>query len=170
MPNARKVAFPVESQLHRDLDQAFYSDAFEADLIDKSLSPVDIATRALVSTPRWVDGLVNLRDHIASLFGLKTVGRLRLSESDRALKEPAVGDAFSIFRVVFLDSSELVLGIDDTHLNVRMSFLKRSSDSRASYVVSSWVKTHNLLGRFYMLPVAPVHRVLVKLMMLGVPM
>jgi hypothetical protein len=51
MPKARKVEFPVESQLHRNLDQAFYSDAFEADLVDASLTPVEIATRALASTP-----------------------------------------------------------------------------------------------------------------------
>ena len=170
MPKARKVAFPVESQLHRSLDQAFYSDAFETDLVDASLTPLEIATRALASTPRWVDGLVELRDRVASLFGLKQVGRLKLAGCGRSLSEPAVGDAFSIFRVVFVDSSELVLGIDDTHLDVRMSFLKRLTDSRASYVVSSWVKTHNVLGRVYMLPVAPVHRLLVSLMMHGVRM
>ncbi|WP_315766328.1 MULTISPECIES: DUF2867 domain-containing protein [unclassified Bradyrhizobium] len=170
MPKARKVAFPVESQLHRNLDQAFYSDAFETDLVDASLTPVAIATRALASTPGWVEGLVELRDRIVSLFRLKQVGRLKLAGGARSLSEPAVGDAFSIFRVVFVDSSELVLGIDDTHLDVRMSFLKRLTDSRASYVVSSWVKTHNVLGRVYMLPVAPVHRLLVSLMMRGVRM
>lgn len=170
MPKARKVAFPVESQLHRNLDQAFYSDAFETDLVDTRLTPVEIATRALASTPAWVDGLVNLRDRFVSLLGLKTVGRLRLAGAGRSPGEPAVGDAFSIFRVVFVDSSELVLGIDDKHLDVRMSFLKRLTDSRACYVVSSWVKTHNMLGRVYMLPVAPVHRLLVRLMMRGVPM
>ena len=169
MPKVRKVAFPLESRLRPDLDEAFYSDAFEADLINASLTPAEIATRALASTPGWVDGLVMLRDRIVALFGLKQVGRFRLAGSDRS-SEPAVGDAFSIFRVVFVDSSELVLGIDDKHLDVRISYLKRRTDSHASYVVSSWVKTHNMLGRIYMLPVAPVHRLLVRLMMLGVPM
>ena len=56
MPKARKVAFPVESQLHRNLDQAFYSDAFEAELGRASLTPVAIATRAFASTPGWVEG------------------------------------------------------------------------------------------------------------------
>ena len=170
MPKARKVVFPVESQLHRSLDQAFYSDAFETDLVDASLTPVEIATRALSSTPGWVEGLVELRDRIVSLFRLKQVGRLKLAGGGRSSSEPEIGDAFSIFRVVFVGSSELVLGIDDTHLDVRMSFLKRLTDSRASYVVSSWVKTHNVLGRVYMLPVAPVHRLLVNLMMRGVRM
>ena len=170
MPKVRKVAFPVESRLHRDLDQAFYSDAFETDLIDTSLSPVQIAARALASTPGFVDGLVGLRDRIVAVFGLKAVGRLKLAGGTRPISEPAVGDAFSIFRVVFVDSSELILGIDDTHLDVRISYLKRLTSSRPSYVVSSWVKTHNRLGRIYMMPVAPVHRLLVSLMMRGVPM
>jgi hypothetical protein len=169
MPKVRKVAFPVESQLHGKLDQAFYSDAFETDLVDASLTPVEIATRALVSTPAWVDGLVKLRDLIASSLGLKAVGRLKLGVGQPS-REPAVGDAFSIFRVVFVDRSELVLGIDDTNLDVRMSFLKRLTESHASYVVSSWITTHNALGRIYMLPVAPVHRLLIGLMMRGVPM
>lgn len=170
MQRVRKVAFPAESRLLRDLDQAFYSDAFEADLIDASLSPAEIATRSFISTPGWVDGLVTLRDRIGRLFGLKEVGRLGLAGSGPRSSEPAVGDAFSIFRVVFVDSTELVLGIDDTHLDVRISYLKRVTDARASYVVSSWVKTHNMLGRIYMLLVAPVHRLLVGLMMRGVPM
>ena len=73
--------------------------------------------------------------------------------------------------VVSIEDAELVLGIDeDTHLDVRLSFLKRRNGPRTSYVVSSWVKTHNWMGRLYMLPVAPVHRLLVKLMMRGVPM
>jgi hypothetical protein len=169
MARVRKIRFPAESQLHPSLDQAFYSDAFEADLIDMSLTPAEIATRAFASTPMWVEGLVQLRDRLVALFGLKMVGRLRPAGTHLS-SGPAVGDAFSIFRVISVDSTELVLGIDDTHLDVRMSFLKRLGDGQASYVISSWVKTHNMLGRIYMLPVAPVHRLLVRLMMRGVPM
>ena len=169
MARVRKIAFPADSQLYPRLDEAFYSDVFETDLIDTSLTPAKIAARAFASTPAWVDGLLRLRDRIVSLFGLKTVGRMRLT-AGHSSNDPAVGDPFSIFRVVSVDGAELVLGIDDTHLDVRISFLKRLDGERARYVVSSWVKTHNRLGRLYMLPVAPVHRLLVRLMMLGVPM
>jgi hypothetical protein len=169
MPTPRRINFPAESQLSRNLDQAFYSDAFETDLIDAGLSPVDIARRAFASTPRWADGLLTVRDRIVSLFGLKAVGHLSRGSAGRPLHEPAVGDALSIFRVMSVTDSELILGIDDTHLDVRISFLKRLSDLPATYVVSSWVRTHNALGRFYMLPVAPFHRLLVSTMMRGVP-
>ena len=165
----RKIAFPAESRLYPTLDQAFYADAFETDLIDASLTPAEIAVRAFAATPAWVDGLVLLRDRIVSPLGVKAVGRLRASAVDVS-RSLAVGDALSIFRVFSVDGTELVLGIDDSHLDVRISFLKRASGLRASYVVGSWVKTNNALGRIYMLPVAPVHRVLVRLMMRGVPM
>ena len=166
----RRVAFPAESQLHRRLDQAFYSDAFETELRASGLTPVEIATHVLAATPGWVDGLVAIRDRIVRPLGLKAAGRLSLPDASRAPRAPAVGDAFSIFRIASVDGQELVVGIDDTHLDVRLSFLKRTAGPRASYVVSSWVKTHNLLGRAYMAPVAPVHRLLVGLMMRGVAM
>jgi len=168
MRQVRKIAFPAESRLYPTLDQAFYTDAFETDLIDASLTPAEIAVRAFAATPAWVDGLVLLRDRIVSPLGVKAVGRLKASAGDVS-RSLAVGDALSIFRVFSVDGTELVLGIDDSHLDVRISFLKRASGLRASYVVGAWVKTHNALGRIYMLPVAPVHRVLVRLMMRGVP-
>jgi Protein of unknown function (DUF2867) len=170
MPTVRRVAFPKESRLHRDLDRAYYVDAFETDLADASLTPVEIATRAFASTPGWVGGLIALRDGIVSVFGLKTSGGVRFSDVGPVSKVPAVGDSFSIFRVFSVDGAELVLGIDDKHLDVRISFLKRLAGARANYLVNSWVNTHNLLGRTYMVPVAPIHRLLVGVMMRGAPM
>lgn len=168
MAKPRRVAFPADSTLHQSLGQASYNDAFETDLIDATLTPSGIARRAFASTPGWVDGLLIVRDRIVSLLGLKSVGRLRVAKEGRSPNEPAIGDSLSIFRVVSVTDSELVLGINDTHLDVRISFLKRLTDARASYVVSSWVRTHNALGRFYMLPVAPMHRLIVRTMMRGV--
>ena len=69
-----------------------------------------------------------------------------------------------------MDGVELVLGIDDTHLDVRPSFLKRLRGRQQCYVVSSWVETYNMLGRAYMLPLVPVHGVIVRMVMHGVPM
>lgn len=174
MPEVHRIAFPAESRLHRNLDRASYVDAFETDLVDASLTPVEIAARAFAATPRWVEGLIGLRDAIVSVFGLKTSGGVRFIDvgpiSSAASSPPEVGDTFGIFRVFSVDGSELVLGIDDKHLDVRISFLKRLRPTGSSYILSSWVKTHNLLGRAYMLPVAPIHRLLVGVLMRGAPM
>jgi hypothetical protein len=67
--------------------------------------------------------------------------------------------------VLAIDEGELVLGIDDTHLDVRVSVLKQRAGAGACYVLGSLVTTHNLLGRLYMIPVAPFHRLIVVSMM-----
>ena len=165
MADVRRVAFPSESRLAPDLALATYSDAFEAPLARADLTASQIAARSLGQTPAWANAMLRLRDAIVRGFGLKTVGRLdqRLTQAAKGAATPQPGEAFSIFQVMSADDDELVLGIDDTHLDVRIVFLRRSDPAR--YLVCAWVRTHNLLGRLYMLPVGPFHRLLVRHMM-----
>jgi hypothetical protein len=164
-----KIAFPPESQLHPLLARAYFHDAFEAELRDVALSPVAIALRALRATPEWAEGLLALRDRMVRPLGIKTVGRLG-KRDDRPPGDYAIGDTLSIFTVVAITPTEVVLGIDDTHLDVRIAFLKRLGDGGSRYAVCSVVTTHNALGKVYMLPVAVVHPLLVKTMMRHVAM
>lgn len=161
MRSVRTIAFPPESRLFARLGEATYHDAYEADLDDPGLNATEIARRAFRSTPEWVEALLALRNRIVAPLGVMAVGRLG-DEIDGAA-EP--GERFSIFQVEVADRDELVLGIDDSHLDVRISFLKRKA--AGTYVIASWVKTHNALGRVYMLPVGRVHKAIVRLMMRG---
>lgn len=161
----RKVEFPPESQLFARLPEAWYHDAFEAPLHDAGLTPAEIGARALAMAPGWVDAMLRLRDAMAAPFGVTPVAR-RGPLSSGARPAPKVGDRFSIFTVRAVDARELVLGIDDSHLDVRISFLKRMGDN-PTYLCCAWVKTHNLIGRIYMLPVAPFHQLIVRMMMSG---
>ncbi|WP_304187647.1 DUF2867 domain-containing protein [Phenylobacterium aquaticum] len=164
MPSVRKIAFPSESRLQARIAQATYLDAWEADLRDPTLTATEIAARAQGVTPAWVEGLLALRDMIVRPLGLKTVGRLGARHPPGA-KGYSVGDRFSIFTIESLDADELVLGIDDRHLDVRISYLRRGGPGRSTYVVSALVQTHNLLGRLYMIPVGRFHPFLVAMMM-----
>ena len=80
----------------------------------------------------------------------------------RAAASLAPGDALGFFAVLATDAREAVLGLDDTHLDVRVGFLKRSVAGRASYMIASWVRAHNRFGRVYMLPVGPMHKLIVR--------
>ncbi len=164
MPRVSKIDFPAASRLQARLARATYRDAFEAPLADDGLSATEIARRAFSATPGWVEGLLDLRDAIVRPLGLKTVGH-RGRTDGRAAGTPRVGDRFSIFQVESVDEAELVLGIDDTHLDVRISCLKRQVGGQATWAIGSLVQTHNLLGRVYMIPVGRFHPVLVRLMM-----
>jgi hypothetical protein len=164
MGRVRKIAFPPESRLHADLPAAYFHDAWEATLHDPGLSPTAIAERALGSTPRWAEAMLRLRNALVKPFGVQPATGLAALRA-RPARGWSPGDRFSIFRIASLDDTELVVGIDDVHLDVRISFLVRRAGAASSYVISSWVKTHNRLGRIYMWPVAPFHALIVYRMM-----
>jgi hypothetical protein len=156
-----RIEIPAESRLHALLPDATFHDAFEAGLDDEALTPVEIALRFLRATPDWVEALLHVRNRAVSVFGLRDVGALGAVDA-RPAGAYAPGDRLSFFDIVSSDADELVLSADDTHLDVRIAFLKRRRDGQARYAVCSWVRTHNLLGRAYMVPVGPIHAVIVR--------
>jgi hypothetical protein len=76
-----------------------------------------------------------------------------------------VGDRLGIFSIFGKTEHELLLGIDDSHLDVRVSVLKSQRNGLPHYVVSTVVHVHNLLGRVYMAPVGRIHPFVVRSMM-----
>jgi hypothetical protein len=156
-----RVAFPTESQVAARLADATFHDAFEADLDDADLTPVEIALRFLRATPDWVEALLHVRNRAVRPFGLRDVGALGAVD-DRPASAYAAGDRLSFFDIVSVGDDELVLSADDKHLDVRIAFLKRRVGGRARYAICSWVRTHNLLGRAYMVPVGPIHALIVR--------
>ena len=156
-----RIAFPPESRVAARLAEATFQDAFEADLDDDRLTPVEIALRLLRATPDWVEALLHVRNRAVRLFGLRDVGALGAVD-ERPASAYAAGDRLSFFDIVSVGDDELVLSADDRHLQVRISFLKRRVAGRARYAVASWVRTHSTLGRAYMIPVGPIHAVIVK--------
>lgn len=122
MWRVRKVAFPPESRLRADLPAAYFHDAWETALSDPSLTPAEIAERALGATPRWVEAMLRLRNGLVKPFGVRAVGALG-KRGARPAGGWGHGDRLSIFRIVSIDDGELVMGIDDVHLDVRISFL-----------------------------------------------
>jgi hypothetical protein len=156
-----RIETPAECALRARLADASFHDAFEADLDDDSLTPVEIALRFLRATPAWVEALLHIRNRAVSVFGLRDVGRLGAVD-ERPASAYAAGDRLSFFDIVSVSEDELVLSADDRHLDVRIAFLKRRRDGPARYAICSWVRTHNALGRAYMLPVGPIHAVIVR--------
>ncbi|MFL4619592.1 DUF2867 domain-containing protein [Stenotrophomonas maltophilia] len=106
------------------------------------------------SIPGWFDGLMALRNHGMRLLGMKYLGSLRaVHDTD----DPAAGQRLGIFTLQSLDDDAIVLEDDDRHLRVQLA-LQWQGDVLEAVTV---VHTHNAFGRLYMLPVAPVHRLIV---------
>lgn len=155
---------PALSALHAQLAQADFADAYRTRLLQADLTPAQIFLSAFRATPGWVRGAMALRNRIVRLFGLKDVGRFDASPP-REPEDYGVGDRLGIFHVFGKSEQEIVLGIDDRHLDVRVSVLKLTSQDTPSYVMSTVVKVHNRLGRLYMVPVGRIHPLVVRTLM-----
>jgi len=112
------------------------------------------------ATPRWLDGLMELRNRLVKLVGLKT-GRLGAPVVAPPFQ---VGQSIGLFRIIALTADEVVFGEDDWHLDFRVSFLVRQTAQGSSLAISTMVRTHNRLGRFYFAVVRPFHRVIAPMM------
>ena len=154
------VDLPGESALRPKLARASFHDSYASPLADDTLTPVEIFMRSSRATPRWVDSLMALRNAVVRRLGLKDVGAMH-DNADKPAQAYVVGDRLGIFSIYEIRADEIVLGIDDSHLDVRVSVLKRPG----RYVVSTVVTVHNWLGRIYMVPVGRIHPFVVRAMM-----
>lgn len=98
-----------------------------------------------------------LRDAISSRFGTKRIGGF----SQTRQSDVAVGDRLDFFLVEHTDRHTLVLTERDRHLDVMTCVSVDGPD----LAITSSVKTHNLFGRAYVVPVGLAHPRIVRTML-----
>jgi hypothetical protein len=158
----RETVAPANSLVSELLPGSYFHDAWSVRAADPSLSALGQFLRAAKATPAWVSACMSLRNRIVSLFGLKNLGSLSALDESKPESQYEPGDCVGIFTLFRNTPDEVLLGDNDKHLNVTVSVhTARSFTSSESIVtVTTIVKVHNLLGRAYMLPVTPMHRII----------
>lgn len=113
-------------------------------------------------TPAWIDRMMGLRNRVVQLFGLKDLGRLTHIDLTRADEDYRPDDRVGIFTLVAQAPDEVLVVDRDKHLDVYLSLnrLPLTAEGLRPVVLSTVVHPHNLLGRLYILPVAPFHRLI----------
>ncbi|MFG6448867.1 DUF2867 domain-containing protein [Roseateles sp. BYS180W] len=162
----REVAAPPDSHVAQLLPGAYFHDAWAVDLADGRANAMSLALRVFQQTPPWIDGLMGLRNRLAGLAGLKNVGTLADLDPGKPSAAYQLGDRVGIFTLCLRSEAEVLMGIDDKHLKVVVSLHRAQlqADARTTATITTVVHVHNWLGRLYMLPVTPVHRVIAKRM------
>ena len=158
---------PEGSLIARRLPGAHFYDAWSVESADSGLCALAQFLRAAQTTPAWVNQLMSLRNQVVERFGLKDLGHLNGFDADKPVDQYKTGDRIGIFTLLENHPDEVLLGDSDKHLDVVLSVHKRQSPEagRVMVTVSTVVHTHNLLGRLYMMPVAPVHKLIVPSML-----
>ncbi|HEX5392973.1 MAG TPA: DUF2867 domain-containing protein [Rhodocyclaceae bacterium] len=148
------------SLLTSGIPEGAYQDSFTVQLPAGPYSPEQVVSAFFQATPSWLRRLMTLRNLLVKHLGLKTGGH------PAAPPQPpfAVGQQIGVFRLYAINDREAVLGEDDRHLDFRVSLLLSGVPHRPRLAVSTWVKTHNPLGRGYFALIRPFHRWIVPIM------
>lgn len=117
---------------------------------------------AVERTPKWVDACMALRNRTVSLLGLKNLGHLSALTPGKSPSDYRPGDRVGIFTLFENSFDEALLGDKDKHLDVVLSVHRAllPDASKVLVTVTTVVHVHNTLGRLYMLPVKPMHRII----------
>jgi hypothetical protein len=165
MPNAdssvQAVALPTESAVTRLYHAPDLADAYAVRLPDNAIDDPELLARFVFAHQAgWVAKLMGVRDALVARVGLKTAKQLRAQSADGSRER------VDIFRIYTRSAHEIILGENDSHLDFRLSVLQQTRhtrEGRSRYLVlSTVVHCHNGLGRFYILAIAPFHRMVVR--------
>ncbi|MDF1610078.1 DUF2867 domain-containing protein [Hoeflea sp. YIM 152468] len=152
MSKAAKVREIPVSLPHPALPGADWGDCFETRVDGSGLTPERAAREAFERMPGWVDALMALRNLMVRPFGLKG------DPAAVAAGAPRVG----MFPVISRTDAEIVLGLDDRHLDFRIVVQTEASGDRHTTVrMMTLIMRHNLLGRAYLAAIMPFHKLIV---------
>jgi uncharacterized protein (DUF736 family) len=156
------MAKPVSKPfLHPDtlLPGANFGDTYSLAVNGLELDAIAASQQVFGQAPGWIKWLLTLRNLIVMPFGL-TSGRERTAQPS-----PRIG----ILPVIKQSTDYVLLGLDDQHLNFRVSIeVKECGAAWQEISVSTAVRTHNPLGRVYLAIVKPFHRIIVPAMLMQV--
>ncbi|KFG67618.1 hypothetical protein JH26_21885 [Microvirga sp. BSC39] len=133
------------------LPGADFTDSYSIQVAEP-LHAREAARRMMERRPRWVSGLLVLRNLAVTPFGLKR-------------GPPAGAERIGIFPVVSASPERVVMGFDDAHLDFRVVVEVAPARDGQTVTATTFVRTRNRLGRIYLVAVKPFHRVIVKAML-----
>jgi len=155
----RSVGLPTPSLIASAFPSIDFADAFRADLPAGMPQEPDTLVRIFFgSAPSWIMWLMRLRNALVRPFGIGTDFGEAAIRSGGPLRP---GECVGPFRVFVVENGEALMGLDDRHLDFRVSVLVRAG----TVTVTTIVRRHNWFGRAYFAIVKPFHRLVVPALM-----
>lgn len=140
MTRTTKAVLPPHSLLHSYIQQGDFLDCYKC----PTILPVDDAAQRAMTFPSWAKGLLRLRNIIVAPLGLKN--------------DFPEGEKIGPFPIDQRNENEVILGLDDSHLNFRISILTTGTEAYCA----TWVHRNNWLGRIYLAAIMPFHVLIVR--------
>jgi hypothetical protein len=162
MSEVRECSVPTGSRAAQLITGASFFDAWSVRSSRVDRSALDHFLAAAQRTPGWVNAAMTLRNRLVQMVGLKNLGTLSQVDAARPSRDYQAGERVGIFTLFENSFDEVLLGDRDKHLDVVLSVYRRllPSGDAVEITLSTIVHVKNTLGRLYMLPVKPAHRII----------
>lgn len=132
---------PSDSRLHRRVAAGDFLDCYAVVSEHTARRAAEIAT----SFPRWASALLAVRNILLAPFGLKG-------------KAPKDGNMIGIFPVTSESPDELIMGVDDAHLDFRIAVMQHNGH----VYLATWVHRNTFFDRLYLTTIMPFHILIVR--------
>jgi len=135
------------------LRSADWADAYEIEM-QRKFSDMNAAAICIVGgMPRWAKPLLRLRNVIVAPFGLKP--------GDQRVVQAGI-DHIDFFPILSETDEQIVLGLDDRHLDFRILLERQTSQGGTCFRLTTLMDRHNLFGRVYLFLITPFHKWIVR--------
>lgn len=153
-----KNSIPEGSLIEKFLP-ADHSDVHACVVEAEHLSADDIQVAFWTNSPKWVQRLMNLRNSLVKLVGLKG------EKENKEAYEDCIRSAspYGMVSIPAKSENETVLRLDDSHLSALISVHIQHLERNMKLVsATTLVHFHNRLGRVYFFFIKPFHHLVVK--------
>jgi hypothetical protein len=159
---ARPSPVPEASAINAKLSGASFYDCYTIDVTGQRHIALEYFLMTIKRSPLWVERLMWLRNKVVQLVGLKDLGGMADFKADKPASAYRPGDRVGIFTLISASDDEMLVGDNDKHLNVELSLYRHPETAQGVQTLSitTVVHVHNWLGRLYMLPVKPMHKLI----------
>ena len=158
-------ALPTGSRIIQSQPGADFADCHRFANTRPKASALESYLALIAHTPNWMNTLMDLRNQVVRLVGLKHLGALNAFDASKPASAYQIGDRVGIFNLSHMQSNEVILDDNDKHLHAQVSLFKHEVLGQPVLSISTVVHIHNRLGRVYMRVVGPVHQRIIPLML-----
>jgi hypothetical protein len=152
----RLVATPLRAEQCSGLSRVDFADCYRGRTARRGLTAMEVARAMFEHPPAWVGALMVTRNAVVGCLGLKTPNSARASA-----RRPQAG----IFPVISDSPGELLLGLDDKHLDFRIWVSVQPVEGGTDIRTSTLVRLHGWPGRLYLFLIMPFHKLLSRHML-----
>lgn len=160
-PYSRSI--PAPSLIVQSLGRTDYQDTFGIKT-STQVSVEKLPPLFFKLFPSWFTGLMYLREAMAGVIGLKTGKGIDVKQQLKDFRGE-IGESIALFHVLGRSEEEILTGENDSHLDFRLSFFARPEEKGTELILTTTVQFNGWLGKAYFMPVRPIHRLIVPLIL-----